>query len=612
MVDSTLTVFEADSFLKSVTHQPGIYQMYDGQGQILYIGKAKDLQKRLASYFRQQGLAAKTRVLVKKIHHIEVTVTNTETEALLLEHNLIKQQRPPYNISLRDDKSYPYVFISAHNFPRLTLHRGAKKAKGRYFGPYPSAGAVKESLNFLQKTFKVRQCEDSYFNNRSRPCLQYQINRCTAPCVNQVSSQDYADTVRRTALFLEGKSKLLIGELADQMDAAALQLDYEQAAEYRDQIQNLQQLQSQQYIEGETGDIDIAACELRAGAVCVQVLFVRDGRVLGSKSYFPRVYLDESAAQVLDAFLAQYYLAGASGREIPKEIISSHQLENNTALSQVLAEQAGRKVTISHHVRSHRAKWLKLAAATAGHNLNSYLANRQTIHQRYEALQDLLSLPELPSRLECFDISHSSGEATVASCVVFDNNGPLKSDYRRFNIDNITPGDDYAAMHQALERRYTRIKSGEGVTPDILLIDGGKGQVRQATTVLDVLQINDVLVLGVAKGTTRKAGFETLYRSDTGAEFVLASDSPALHLIQYIRDESHRFAITGHKQRRDKKRRESPLQGIAGVGPKRRKELLRHFGGWQEVIKASAEDLARVPGISEKLAKYIVAELHND
>ena len=604
--------FDSKDFLQSVTHQPGIYQMYDTGGEILYIGKAKDLQKRLASYFRSQGLAPKTRALVARIHSIQVTVTNTEIEALLLEHNLIKQQRPPYNILLRDDKSYPYIFLSSHEFPRLSIHRGAKRAKGSYFGPYPSAGAVKESLGFLQKTFKVRQCEDSFYNNRSRPCLQHQINRCSAPCVNLVSSEDYADDVRHTRLFLEGKSQLLTTELADRMDAAAGQLDYEKAAEYRDQIQSLQQLQAKQYIDGESGDIDIVACEHRAGAVCIQVLFVRGGRVLGSKSYFPRVYLDEGPEQILEAFLGQYYLGDGGGHEAAREIVTSHAVDNKQALVAALSERAGRKITISQQVRSSRAKWLQLASETASHNLSGFLANKQTLYHRYEALQDLLSLAEMPQRMECFDISHSSGEATVASCVVFDSNGPVKSDYRRFNIEGITGGDDYAAMRQALKRRYTRIKSGEGITPDILLIDGGKGQVKQATEVLEELQVTDVLVIGVAKGTTRKAGFETLSRSDSGQEFVLRSDSPALHLIQHIRDESHRFAITGHKQRRDKQRRESPLQAIAGVGPKRRKELLRHFGGWQAIAQASIDDLARVPGISEKLAKNIYAELHND
>lgn len=607
--------FDHLSFLKSVTHKPGIYQMYDASGSILYTGKAKNLKNRLSSYFRQQGLAIKTAALVKKIASIQVTVTNTEAEALLLEHNLIKQQRPPYNILLRDDKSFPYIYLSTqHEFPRLTIHRGAKKSKGRYFGPYPSAGAVKDSLNFLQKIFMVRQCDDSFFSHRSRPCLQHQINRCSAPCVAKIEADEYQQAVRHTIMFLEGKNKTLINELADEMEAAAAELAFEHAADCRDKIQSLQQVQASQYIEGETGDIDIAACEYTAGVVCIQILFVRGGRVLGSKSYFPKVYLDEDAGQVLEAFLAQYYLVdeGSNGAgDRPREIVVSHKLEGGNALAEALTVKLGRKTIISSSVRSNRAKWLQLAIETAKQNLAGHLANKQTMYQRFESLQDALKLEEVPKRLECFDISHSSGEATVASCVVFDTNGPLKSDYRRFNIEGITGGDDYAAMHQALSRRYTRIKSGEGAMPDILFIDGGKGQVKQAVNMLEELQITDLLVVGVAKGTTRKAGFEVLYRADTGEEFVMPSDSAALHLVQHIRDESHRFAITGHKQRRDKKRRESPLEGIPGVGPKRRRDLLRHFGGWQEIKAASAEDLASIPGISEKLALDIVAALHN-
>lgn len=605
------SVFDSATFLKNVTTKPGIYQMYDADSKILYTGKAKNLKNRLGSYFRQQGLAIKTAALVAKIAAIEVTVTNTEAEALILEHNLIKQQRPPYNILLRDDKSYPYIYLSTdHDFPRLSIHRGAKKASGRYFGPYPSAGAVKESLNFLQKVFKVRQCEDSFYNNRSRPCLQHQINRCTAPCVGKVTSEEYADAVNHTVLFLEGKNKALIKSLADKMETSSSQLNFEAAADYRDKIQALQQIQASQYIDGESGDIDIAACVFQAGMVCVQVLFVRGGRVLGSKSFFPKVYLDETEPQILEAFLSQFYLIDGV-RDIPRQIVVSHPLEGASALKLALSQQCGRKITITASVRSNRAKWLQLAQETAKQNLAAQLANKQTMYQRFAALQEALKLDEVPQRMECFDISHSSGEATVASCVVFDSNGPLKSDYRRFNIEGVTGGDDYAAMHQALKRRYTRLKTGEGAIPDILFIDGGKGQVSQAVAVLEELQINNLLVVGVAKGTTRKAGFEILYRADSGEEFVMPSDSSALHLVQHIRDESHRFAITGHKQRRDKKRRESPLEGIPGVGPKRRRELLRHFGGWQEIKAASADDLANIPGISEKLAKDIVAALHN-
>jgi excinuclease ABC subunit C len=603
--------FDSQSFLKTVTEQAGVYQMHNTAGEVLYVGKAKNLKKRLASYFRSRGLAPKTAALVSKIARIDVTVTNTETEALLLEQNLIKQQRPPYNILLRDDKSYPYVYLSGHQYPRLSYHRGSKKANGRYFGPYPSAMAVKDSLNFLQKTFQVRQCEDSFFRNRSRPCLQHQINRCTAPCVNAVSPEQYEEDVRHTVMFLEGKSQTLITELADQMERASEALAFEEAAAYRDQIQALQQVQAKQYIEGEGGDVDIIALALQAGAVCVQVLFVRGGRVLGSKSYYPKLHLEETAAEAMEAFIAQFYLGDSGGREIPKELIVGEALSSTAILEQALSKQVNRKTSILHKVRSHRARWKKLAQQTAEQNLSSYLANKQTLRQRFEALQDALNLPEMPERLECFDISHSSGEATVASCVVFNQSGPLKSDYRRFNIEGITGGDDFAAMRQALTRRYTRIKSGEGLLPDLLLIDGGKGQLSQAKAVLEELQINDLLVVGVAKGTTRKAGFEVLHRADTGEEFVLPSNHAGLHLVQHIRDESHRFAVTGHKQRRDKKRRESLLEGIAGVGPKRRRELLRHFGGWQEVARASSDDLAKVPGISEKLAADIYAALHN-
>jgi excinuclease ABC subunit C len=604
--------FDAKSFLKSVTSKAGVYQMYDDASQLLYIGKAKNLKSRLASYFRKQAQPTKTRSLVQKIDHIEVTVTSTEIEALLLEQNLIKQNRPPYNILLRDDKSYPYIFLSDHDFPRISLHRGAKRKKGRYFGPYPNAGAVRESLSLLQKIFKVRQCEDSFYSNRSRPCLQYQINRCSAPCTQQVSKAEYSEAMRHALMFLEGKSTALITELAANMDLASSAMAFEEAAAYRDQIQHLQKIQAKQYIEGEQGDLDLVACQLQAGFVCIQLIFVRGGRVLGSKSYFPKLQLAEDESEVLAAFISQFYLTSGSGREIPKEIITSHPVSEQAVITAALYQQAGRKVLINHKVRSNRLKWLQLASTTAHQNLANMLANKQTIFQRLESLQDVLALPERPARLECFDISHSSGEATVASCVVFDSNGPLKSDYRRFNIEGVTAGDDFAAMKQALQRRYTRIKSGDGVLPDLLVIDGGKGQLSQAIAVLEELQIPDMLVIGVAKGRTRKAGFEQLIRSDTGEVFTLASDSAALHLLQHIRDESHRFAITGHKQRRDKKRRESPLESIPGVGPKKRKELLRYFGGWQEVSAASEEDLARVPGISRKIAADIYTRLHND
>ena len=601
--------FDAESFLKSLSRRPGVYQMYAEQGELLYVGKAKNLKNRVTSYFRASGLTTKTMAMVAKIHDIQVTVTETETDALLLEHNLIKKHRPAYNILLRDDKSYPYLFLSEDKFPRLALHRGTKRRKGQYFGPFPSAHAVRESLNFLQKVFQVRQCEDSYFRNRSRPCLQHQIGRCTAPCVELVSEQDYAQQVEHTVLFLKGHSRQLMQDLADRMEAASGELEFERAAVLRDQLSQLQQVQARQGIEGVAVDLDIISALVEAGKACVQVLFVRAGRVLGSKSYFPPLRLDEEEAQVMGAFIPQFYLTG--NREIPQELILSHAPEDRTSLQVVLSERAGRKLLIKTRVRDARAKWLQLAGQTARQNLQSRLSARQTALERFQVLQDSLKLPELPERLECFDISHSSGEATVASCVVFDHSGPRKSDYRKFNIEGITAGDDYAAMQQALERRYKRLKAGEGVLPDILFIDGGKGQVSQAMSVLEELQIDSVEVIGVAKGTTRKAGFETLIFGDGGRELQLNGDNSGLHLIQHIRDEAHRFAITGHRARRDKKRKGSVLDQIPGVGSKRRRDLLRHFGGLHGIQRASVEELMKVSGINEKIAQDIYEELHS-
>lgn len=612
MTDSSSSrPFDHTTFLKNLTQQPGVYQMYDAAGTILYVGKAKNLKNRVTSYFRKSSLSPKTRALVSRIAAVEVTVTPSEAQALVLEHNLIKQQRPPYNILLRDDKSYPYVFLTdGESYPRLAFHRGAKKKQGRYFGPFPNVGAVRDSLNFLQKTFRVRQCEDSVYQNRTRPCLQYQIGRCSGPCVGLVSEQAYAEDVRHTAMFLEGSSDKLHDELIAAMDTASANLDFEQAAAYRDQITALRQVQAQQLIETGQSSADVIACAVDGGLVCVHVLFIRQGRILGSKSYFPKESLGEQEAEVLSAFLPQLYL-GSRSSDVPPEVIVSHTPEDAQIIAQAVQAETGRQLHINASVRSHRSKWLAMALQTAQQNLRARVNSRQTLTQRYEALQDALDLPELPSRIECFDISHSSGEHTVASCVVFDLNGPVKSDYRRFNIDNITAGDDYAAMHQALTRRYTRVQKEEKKLPDLLLIDGGKGQISQARAVLEELGISAVALFGVAKGTTRKPGFETLIRPD-GTSLILESDSSALHLIQQIRDEAHRFAITGHKQRRDKRRRTSTLENIPGVGPKRRRELLRHFGGLQEVLRASVDDLAKVPSISKKMAQEVYSTLHSE
>ncbi len=585
--------------------------MYDSSGELLYVGKAKNLKIRVGSYFRASGLTEKTMALVARIQDIQVTVTSTEVDALLLEHNLIKTQQPPYNILLRDDKSYPYVFLSTEDkFPRIAMHRGAKRQKGRYFGPYPSAGAVRESMHFLQKVFKVRQCEDSFFSNRSRPCLQHQIGRCTAPCVDLVSAGDYAQQVDSTSLFLSGKSQQLMLRLADDMEKAAEQLAYENAAIYRDQIAQLQHVQARQGIEGVSGDLDILAAAASQGRACVQVLFVRGARVLGSKTYYPPLKLQETPAEVLAAFIPQYYLG--TDREIPAEIIVNAAPEDTGLLAHALSAQAQRSVKVRSRVRDARAQWLKLAQQTAETSLVGHLAGRQTMLERLQALQDVLQLPELPERLECFDISHSSGEATVASCVVFDQHGPRKSDYRRFNIEGVTAGDDYGAMHQALERRYSRLKSSEAPMPDVLFIDGGRGQVAQAMSVLEDLQVSGIEVIGVAKGATRKAGFEILIDGSTGKQSQLPPDHGALHLIQQIRDEAHRFAITGHRGRRDKARQRSALEDIPGVGTKRRRLLLRHFGSAQGVKNANVEELRKISGINATIAQQIYDHLHSE
>lgn len=588
-----------------------MYRMFDEQNRLLYVGKASNLKKRLASYFRKTGLAPKTAALVARIAQVETTIVANETEALLLEQTLIKEWRPPYNILLRDDKSYPYVLLSDGDYPRLGIHRGAKSAKGRYFGPYPSAGAIRESLALLQKTFLVRQCEDSYFKNRTRPCLQYQIKRCKAPCVGLVEPAEYAEDVRHSVMFLEGRSNALADELSASMERAAMGLEFERAAELRDQIALLRRVQDQQSMEGGSGDVDVIAAVVNPGGACVHLISVRGGRVLGSKNFFPQVGIEEEGGAVLMAFLAQYYLSSHE-RDMPSELIVNVMHEDLPTLAAAVAELRGREISISHRVRGTRARWQQLALTNAEQALGARLANRQHVAARFEALAEALDLDEPPQRLECYDISHSSGEATVASCVVFGPEGPLKSDYRRFNIEGITAGDDYAAMHQALTRRFSKLKDGDGKLPDILLVDGGKGQMAMAREVLQELAVPELILLGVAKGVTRKPGLETLYLNDAEHEFTLPADSPALHLIQQIRDEAHRFAITGHRARRGKARRTSSLEEVAGVGPKRRRELLKHFGGLQELNRASIDEIAKAPGISKKLAESIYAALHSE
>jgi len=604
--------FNIPSFLKSLTQHPGVYRMLGEGDVLLYVGKAKNLKKRVSSYFRKNVDSPKTKALVEKIRKIEVTVTLSETEALLLEHTLIKKHKPPYNILFRDDKSYPYIYLSMGEFPRLSYHRGAKKAKGRYFGPYPSAGAVRESMALLQKLFKLRQCDESFYRNRSRACLQYQIGRCKGPCVGLVDDDEYSVDVKHTVLFLEGKDRQVADEITGRMELASAAMEFEQAAFFRDQIIAIRHVQEQQFVTQQEGDVDIFGVAVSGTIACVHVVFVRAGRVIGNKNYFPKTMGELDVSLILEGFLPQYYLGTRNGRDLPKEIVVPERALALDVLEAALLESDGRKVEIKTAVRSVKAGWVKIAQANAEQNLLSHLANKENIRQRFISLQELLGVDELPQRLECFDISHTQGESTVASCVVFNQDGPIKADYRRFNIEGITPGDDYAAMKQVLERRYTRLKKGEGKLPDILVVDGGKGQLRQAREVLQSLQIQGVILLGVAKGTARKAGLETLFLEGDSLGFSPKADDSGLHLIQHIRDESHRFAIAGHRQKRAKTRRVSPLEGIEGIGPKRRRELLLHFGGFQEIARASQGELTKVKGISAKMATDIYAALHND
>ncbi|MCH2578333.1 MAG: excinuclease ABC subunit UvrC [Pseudomonadales bacterium] len=601
-------------FLANLTSKPGIYQMLDSQGRVLYVGKARNLKKRVGSYFRASGLNTKTMVMIDKIVDIQVTITSSETEALLLEQNLIKTLRPAYNIQLRDDKSYPYILLSeGTDYPRLVFYRGSRKQAGRFFGPYPSTHATRETLQILQKVFRVRQCEDSYFKNRSRPCLQYQIGRCTAPCVGLITKKDYARDVHYSTLFLKGKSDRLTKELTNRMESASATENFEKAALVRNQIIDLRRIQEQQYVTNQGEDADVIAGELRQTYACIHVINVRAGRIIGSKSFYPRYRLATSQKDLLEAFVSQSYLREGHSSSIPKEIIIPSVLKGAEELQNALSYVAGRKIKLSMRVRGHRAKWVKLAITNARESLEAHIANKQNTQKQFMLLQDTLELDSQPSRVECFDISHTAGEVTVASCVVFDENGPIKSHYRRFNIKGVKSGDDYGAMEQVLDRRFTRLSKGEGKLPDIVLLDGGKGQLKQAEKVMQKFQLPEIQLLAIAKGISRRAGQETLFLSKSGEhhEIALPPRSPALHLLQQIRDEAHRFALTGHRQRRGKTRKQSTLEQVPGLGPKRRRELVKYFGGQQEIKKASEEEIAKVKGINKKLAEDIYTYLHN-
>ena len=600
--------FDAHAFLKKLTTRPGIYKMLNEKGEIIYIGKAKNLKNRVSSYFKNHTSSIKQRVMVAQVAAIEVTVTHTEGEALLLECQQIKRHRPRYNICLRDDKSFPYIFLSSEqNFPQITIHRGAKSKKGRYFGPYPSSGAVRESLKLLQRLFPIRQCDDTIYNNRTRPCLQHQIGRCTAPCVGLIDKAHYALDVQSTVMFLEGKGSLLIDQLIIKMEQAAANLDFEKAASFRDQITKLRSVLEKHFVSGEKGDVDIIACVSKGNIACLQVFFIRNGQHLGNKVFFPGITEEHNPSAILQAFIPQYYF----DKPVPYELIVSHELEETALLIEVLAGQAKHPVAIASNVRGERLKWLQIAITNAENSLLSKLSDKQGIYARFLSLQEELGCKNIPKRLECFDISHTQGDQTVASCVVFNREGPVKSAYRRFNITGITGGDDYAAIHQAVFRRFKRLKQGEHEAPDILFIDGGKGQVHEAQKALAELDINNVMIVGVSKGPARKAGMEKLILVDQDHPLDVAPSAGGLLLIQNIRDEAHRFAITGHRMRRGKASRESILESISGLGVKRRQVLLKQFGGLQGISSASIDALCSVEGISRQLAQRIYELFHH-
>jgi excinuclease ABC subunit C len=605
---NTPTAFDPVAFLATVTQRPGVYRMLDGGGEVIYVGKAKNLRKRLASHFSARDQSPKQRALIARVHNVKVTVTHTEREALLLENQLIKTHRPRYNINLRDDKSYPYIYISTQQtFPRASFYRGARKKQGRLFGPYAGAASVRESLKLLQKVFRVRQCQDSFFLHRSRPCLQYQIQRCTAPCVGLISDADYANDVRDTVMFLEGRASNLIDELVTRMERAAAQQRFEQAARYRDQIASLRAILDRQSIQGETGDFDIVACASAGASACIQMLFVRNGQQIGDRTYFPDVPGHDDAGIVIAAFLPLYYLEHAPAREI----LVSHDIGDRRLLAEVLAEKSGHPVEITAAVRGERLRRLRLALANAETVLRSRLASRSDLTERFDALAAELQLADACARLECFDISHTQGAQTVAACVVFDRGGPLKSSYRHFNIEGITPGDDYAALAQAIERRFRRVKQGETPAPDILFIDGGRGQVAAAQQILANLGLPDLTIVGVAKGPDRREGTESLFLPGRPDPLPVPLGSPARLLIQHIRDEAHRFAIAGHRQRRKKASGTSVLETVDGLGPKRRQLLLKHFGGLREITRAGIDALRSVQGIDQQLAERIYARFHH-
>ena len=599
--------FDGKAFAARLPTRPGIYLMRDGKGEPLYVGKAANLRKRVASYFDARPKIDRIMRMVARIQQIEVSLTRTEGEALLLENEWIKSLRPRYNILLRDDKSYPWIVLTTdHDFPRIAFHRGARDSRKHYFGPYPSAGSVRESINLIQKLFRIRNCEDSYYAHRSRPCLQYQIRRCTAPCVGLVEAQAYAEQVNDAILFLQGRNQKVLTRLIARMEKAAESLEFEAAAMYRDQINALKQMQAQQFVSGRKADIDFIALAQEQGACCVQVVSIRGGRNLGQRSHFPSQAEGREAGEVMEAFLGQYY----QQRLPPAQLVISDAPGSLPLFEATFSEQAGRRVRIQAHPRGDRRKMLEMAAGNARQALRLRLASKANMAAQFEALQALLNLDECPATVECFDISHTAGNQTVGSCVVFDNDGPVKSRYRRYNLKGVEPGDDYAAMRQVLSRRYARVQAEEGTLPDLILVDGGKGQLRQAEEVLGEHSLTGIPLLAVAKGRSRRPGEEEWITTSPHRALHPGPESPASHLVQQIRDEAHRFAITGHRGRRQQAATKSTLERIPGIGPRRRRALLNHFGGLQGVNKAGIEELSSVPGISRVLAEEIFRALH--
>jgi excinuclease ABC subunit C len=607
VAEPSVEAFNPKAFVASLPTRPGVYRMLDAAGAVLYVGKARSLKARVASYFRADLVQPKVAALVQQIAGIEVTVTNSDIEALLLEFNLIKQLKPRYNILLRDDKSFPFLHLTSNDeFPRLSFYRGSRRVPGRFFGPYPSTLAVRETLLQLQKLFRLRQCDDTYFANRTRPCLQYQIQRCSAPCVGLIEREEYAGDVNAAVRVLEGRNDEVAKELSGRMETAAAALEFERAAVLRDQLAALKRIQAKQIVTAEADlNCDAVAVAAGPGEYCVGLMFVRGGQNLGTTTYFARAPLAEPE-EVLAAFLAQHYLTHPA----PEEILIEHELADADVLAAALAEHAGHRVLLHHAERGLKARWLEMTRANALEALKMRLATQAGIAEQLAALGEALQLESVPRRIECFDVSHTRGEATVASCVVFGSEGPTKADYRRFNIEGLAPGDDYGAMRQALERRYRRIKAGEAPVPDVLLIDGGPGQLREAAEVLARLGVEVPKVAGVAKGADRRPGQERLFLLGSEVPLILPPDSRALHLIQRVRDEAHRFAIAGHRARRGKARQASILEDVEGLGPGRRRELLKQFGGLQGVLGAGVEDLARVRGISRRLAERIYERLH--